>query len=76
VTTRYGATLHDVEAVLAARGEPPYRARQVHEGLWSQRRPLEALTAVPKALRADLARAIFRSHSTRSPSSTVTGARP
>lgn len=49
--TRYGATRVDVENLLAAHGEPSYRASQVWEGLWTQRRRLEDLTPLPKALR-------------------------
>ena len=55
--TRYAATRDDIAAALAARGEPSYRATQLYDGLWAQRKPLEELTALPKALRADLARA-------------------
>ncbi|MGQ0824320.1 MAG: 23S rRNA (adenine(2503)-C(2))-methyltransferase RlmN [Actinomycetota bacterium] len=52
--TRYAATPNDVRTLLGTRGEPRYRAQQVHDGLWKQRRPLSALTSVPGALRAAL----------------------
>ncbi len=57
-TTRYAARLADLAALVEGRGEPAYRARQLHEGLFAQRRPLEALTNVPKRLRDDLATAL------------------
>jgi 23S rRNA (adenine2503-C2)-methyltransferase len=56
--TRYRAALADLEALVEAAGEPRYRARQAWEGLWRQRRPLEALTALPAVLRARLADAL------------------
>ena len=43
---RYLATRDEVRAVLEARGEPRYRADQVFDGLWTQRRPLESLTNI------------------------------
>jgi 23S rRNA (adenine2503-C2)-methyltransferase len=52
--TRYRATHDDLHAFLAERGDPRYRADQVFDGLWTQRRPLEALTNVGKELRAEL----------------------
>jgi 23S rRNA (adenine2503-C2)-methyltransferase len=55
VIRRYCATRDDIRALLAAAGEPRYRADQVFDGLWAQRRPLEALTNVGKSLRAALA---------------------
>jgi 23S rRNA (adenine2503-C2)-methyltransferase len=55
VTSRYGATLDDFVEVLTGWGERPYRARQLHEGLFSQRRPLDELTNLSKPLRARLA---------------------
>ena len=51
---RYDVTLADLESLLAARGEPRFRARQLHEGLFTQRKPLDALTNVPRALREAL----------------------
>jgi 23S rRNA (adenine2503-C2)-methyltransferase len=54
VGTRYGATREDFRRLLARRDEPRYRADQVFDGLWSQRRPLAGITNVGKDLRADL----------------------
>jgi len=54
VLTRYAATLPDLERLLAESGEPSYRASQVWEGLWAQRRRLEDLTTLPHALRRRL----------------------
>ena len=54
MTSRYLATREQVNDLLAARGEPRYRADQLFDGLWAQRRPLDALTNLPQALRADL----------------------
>ncbi len=51
---RYLATRDEVGAVLEARGQPRYRADQVFDGLWTQRRPLESLTNIGNALRNDL----------------------
>jgi 23S rRNA (adenine2503-C2)-methyltransferase len=56
--SRYGDTVEDLASLLAAWGQPGYRARQVWEGLYAQRRPLEALSNVPKALRTRLAEAL------------------
>ena len=58
MTSRYLATREQVNDLLAARGEPRYRADQLFDGLWAQRRPLDALTNLPQALRADLDRAL------------------
>lgn len=55
MTSRYGATRAELQQLLAGLGEPTYRAQQVHEGLYTQRRPLELLTNVPLALRTRLA---------------------
>jgi 23S rRNA (adenine2503-C2)-methyltransferase len=57
-TPRYAASLDDLSALLASWDEPAYRARQVYEGLFAQRRPLDDLTNVPKALRDRLAGAL------------------
>jgi 23S rRNA (adenine2503-C2)-methyltransferase len=51
---RYGATLEDLERLLAELGAARYRAGQVHDGLWRQRLPLAELTALPADLRAEL----------------------
>jgi 23S rRNA (adenine2503-C2)-methyltransferase len=55
--TRYRATRDEYRAALTARGEPKYRADQVYDGIWTQRRPLDALTNVGKALRDELSTA-------------------
>ncbi len=52
---RYGARFAELEAAVTKLGEPGYRARQLFEGLYGQRRPLEALTNIPKAVLARLA---------------------
>ena len=54
MSTRYDARLPQLEELIAALGEPRYRARQLYEGIYDQRRPLEALTTLPKALLARL----------------------
>ncbi len=58
MSSRYGASRAELEQLLADLGEPGYRARQLHEGLYTQRRPLELLTNVPLALRTQLAEAL------------------
>ncbi|MDQ1474865.1 MAG: rRNA (adenine2503-C2)-methyltransferase, partial [Actinomycetota bacterium] len=57
-STRYSTRRADLDALVAELGEPAYRARQLHEGLYEQRRPLESLTNLPKALRARIADAL------------------
>jgi 23S rRNA (adenine2503-C2)-methyltransferase len=57
VTSRYGASRADVEALLAEWGEPRYRAEQVWEALYRPV-PLEEATALPRALRERLAEAL------------------
>ena len=54
MTTRYGASRADLAALLESWGEPKYRATQLFDGLWTRRAPLEALTTLPKELRAKL----------------------
>ena len=54
MTTRYAARGPELDALLERLGEPAYRARQLFEGLYVQRRPLDALTNLPKALLARL----------------------
>ncbi|MDQ1500840.1 MAG: rRNA (adenine2503-C2)-methyltransferase, partial [Actinomycetota bacterium] len=56
--TRYGASFEDVAAVLSSWDAPPYRARQVWDGLYRRRAPLEELTDVGRPLRARLAEAL------------------
>jgi 23S rRNA (adenine2503-C2)-methyltransferase len=55
MTTRYAARQPRLEALVATLGEPEYRARQLYEGLYRQRRPLDELTNIPRVLRAHLA---------------------
>jgi 23S rRNA (adenine2503-C2)-methyltransferase len=54
VTTRYGASRSELEALLAESGEPRYRAEQVWDALYRQRIALDDATALPRALRAKL----------------------
>lgn len=58
MTTRYGATRADLARAVERLGQPAYRARQVHDGLWGGRRPLDDLTDVPAAVRTVLAGAL------------------
>jgi 23S rRNA (adenine2503-C2)-methyltransferase len=53
VTTRYDTDRGALATVLG--DEPAYRAKQLVEGLYEQRRPLEELTTLPSELRARLA---------------------
>jgi 23S rRNA (adenine2503-C2)-methyltransferase len=55
VTSRYGTTRKELDALLADLREPRYRAQQVFEGIYEQRRPLEELTNVARELRSTLA---------------------
>jgi len=52
--TRYAARLPELQDILDSIGQPAYRAQQVFEGLYEQRRPLAELTNLPKSLRATL----------------------
>jgi 23S rRNA (adenine2503-C2)-methyltransferase len=56
--TRYGAAFEDVAALVASEGEPAYRARQVWDGLYRRRAPLDDLTDIGRPLRARLADAL------------------
>jgi 23S rRNA (adenine2503-C2)-methyltransferase len=56
VVSRYDATRLDVAALLD--GEPPFRVRQVWDGLHRRAATPEELTDLPKALRACLAEAL------------------
>jgi 23S rRNA (adenine2503-C2)-methyltransferase len=58
VTTRYDATRAEIAQLLETWKTPKYRVDQVYDGLWTQRTPLENLTALPKPLRAQLAEAL------------------
>jgi 23S rRNA (adenine2503-C2)-methyltransferase len=56
--TRYGAGFEEVAGLLGSWGEPAFRARQVWDGLYRRRRPLEDLTDLGRPLRARLAEAL------------------
>ncbi|MGH8975246.1 MAG: 23S rRNA (adenine(2503)-C(2))-methyltransferase RlmN, partial [Acidimicrobiia bacterium] len=56
--TRYGAGLEEIEGLLGSWGEKPYRARQLWDGLYRRRAPLEELTDLGKGLRERLAGAL------------------
>jgi 23S rRNA (adenine2503-C2)-methyltransferase len=58
VTTRYGATRAEVEALLTEWGEPRYRAGQVWDALYRQQIALDDATALPRALRGRLTEAL------------------
>ena len=58
MTARYDASGDEVAALLSSWGQPAYRARQVWDGLYRRRAPLEDLTDLPKGLRARLAEAL------------------
>ncbi|HZJ28343.1 MAG TPA: 23S rRNA (adenine(2503)-C(2))-methyltransferase RlmN [Acidimicrobiia bacterium] len=58
MTARYDAEPGMLAQLLASWGEPRFRARQVWDALYRQRRPLEDATDVPSALRERLA-AVF-----------------
>jgi 23S rRNA (adenine2503-C2)-methyltransferase len=55
VTTRYGASRSEIEALLAELSEPRFRVDQVWDALYRQRTPLDDATALPRALRERLA---------------------
>ena len=52
---RYDVTFDEVAALVAAHGEPAYRARQVWDGLYRNGLGPDELTNLPKALRTALA---------------------
>lgn len=56
--SRYGATRGEVEALLDGWGEPRYRAGQLWDALYSEGRPLDDVTTLPRTLRARLADAL------------------
>ena len=72
--TRYGASRDDLAALLD--GLPRYRVDQVWQGLYEQLAAPEELTALPKALRAELAAALPARPRGRRPSAPATAARP
>jgi 23S rRNA (adenine2503-C2)-methyltransferase len=55
---RYDARLAELREIVAGLGEPAYRAQQLFEGLYTQRRPLEDVTNLPKTLLAHLTEAL------------------
>jgi 23S rRNA (adenine2503-C2)-methyltransferase len=56
--TRYGAGPGEIGDLLASWGEKPYRARQLWDGLYRRRAPLEDLTDLGQGLRDRLAVAL------------------
>ncbi len=54
MTSRYNITAEDLATHLVALGERPFRAKQVWEGLYEQRKPLEDLTNIGADLRTHL----------------------
>ena len=58
MTTRYGASSSEIGQLLSAWGEPAYRLRQIWDGLYRRRAPLEELTDLSLALRDRLAEAL------------------
>ncbi len=55
---RYGVDRPAVTTLLAEWGEPRYRADQVWDALYRQRRPLEEATALPRTLREAIGTAL------------------
>ena len=55
MASRYDLTREDVARLLAARGQPRYRADQVWDGLYTGGLEPAEMTNLPKALRAELA---------------------
>ncbi len=53
-STRYGATRGELGALLEGWGEPRFRSDQLWRALYAERRPLEGVTTLSKALRARL----------------------
>jgi 23S rRNA (adenine2503-C2)-methyltransferase len=58
MTTRYGASSEEIGELLSTWGEPKYRLRQVWDGLYQRRAPLEELTELSRGLRAQLSDAL------------------
>ncbi len=56
--TRYGVDLETLQALPELDQEPAFRVRQIWEGLYAQRRPLEDITNISLALRDRLATAL------------------
>jgi 23S rRNA (adenine2503-C2)-methyltransferase len=57
-TTRYAVGSEEIAELLAAWGEPKYRLRQIWDGLYRRRAPLEELTDLSVALRERLSEAL------------------
>ena len=57
MTSRYDADRAAIADLLAEWGEPTYRTRQLWDGLYVRRRPLEDCTDLPAALRGRLSEA-------------------
>ncbi len=57
MTSRYAAGRAELDDWLGAAGAPRYRGDQVIDAIYRQRIPLEDATALPQALRTDLAEA-------------------
>jgi len=58
VSMRYDATRADLDALLSDFGEPSYRARQLYDGLYGQRRSLDEITNLSVELRDKIADAL------------------
>ncbi len=58
MSSRYGTTRAELDALLAAWGEPRYRAGQVWRALYRERRPLGSATTLPRGLRERLEAAL------------------
>ncbi|MGH9011113.1 MAG: 23S rRNA (adenine(2503)-C(2))-methyltransferase RlmN, partial [Acidimicrobiia bacterium] len=58
MTTRYGVRCEEIGQLLSAWGEPGYRLRQIWDGLYKRRAPLEELTDLSVALRDRLSDAL------------------
>src|SRR5918999_4310517 len=56
--TRYGASAEEIAGLLSDWGEPKYRLRQIWDGLYRRRAPLEELTDLSLPLRARLEKAL------------------
>jgi adenine C2-methylase RlmN of 23S rRNA A2503 and tRNA A37 len=56
--TRYAASAEEIAELLSDWGEPKYRLRQIWDGLYRRRAPLEELTDLGVPLRATLAEAL------------------
>ncbi|HEY3830928.1 MAG TPA: 23S rRNA (adenine(2503)-C(2))-methyltransferase RlmN [Acidimicrobiia bacterium] len=57
-TTRYAIDFDALQQLPDLAGEPAFRARQLWEGLYPQRRPLDEITNIARTLRAQLETAL------------------